>query len=387
MRKRSLSMVLGVSAGVLVTVGVAATVGGPVAAQSKLTVKVATGYALTTVATDLKVPRGVVQTDATTAFVVEFGGWNKNTGSLVKLTQSAGIWKTQRVLTKLDRPVGLVMGPDKKLYLGEVGRISRFDPQAATITLERVITDLPGKGLHPLTTMAFSKDASPFLVVNVGSSTNNCEASKKSGTCAVASGTNSLASLRRYDFDWSTGKAKKFQVIARGLRNSMGLAIHPSGTILQAENSRDAIDEADPKLSDETLPHDELNVVVNGSNYGWPYCYDAQKNAPEFPKFKCASTTAPHVLLPAHSAPLGLTYWGGDVIVSYHGYRDVGHRLVAFPVDASGKVDGPARELISGWDETDNQQMGGPVGTSIGVDGALWITDDRNNMVLRLAKS
>ncbi len=124
-----------------------------------------------------------------------------------------------------------------------------------------------------------------------------------------------------------------------------------------------------------------------GSNYGWPYCYDNQKNAPEFKKYKCASTIAPSVLLPAHSAPLGLTYWGNDVIVSYHGYRDVGHRLVAFPVDASGKVNGEGRELISGWDETDTQQMGGPVGTSVGIDGALWITDDRNNMVLRLAKS
>ncbi len=376
-------MVLG---GVL-AIGLAASVGGPSRAQGKLTVKVASGYSLSTIATDLHVPRAVVQTDANTAFVVEFGGWNKNTGSLVKLTQSGGAWKTQRVLTKLDRPVGLVMGPDKKLYLGEVTRISRFDPTASTISLERVITDLPGKGLHPLTTMAFSNDASPFLVVNVGSSTNNCEASKKSGTCAVASGTNSLASLRRYDFDWSTGKAKKFQVIARGLRNSMGLAIHPSGTILQAENSRDAIDEGDPKLSDEALPHDEINVIVPGSNYGWPYCYDNQKNAPEFKKYKCASTIAPSVLLPAHSAPLGLTYWGSDVIVSYHGYRDVGHRLVAFPVDASGKVNGAGRELISGWDETDTQQMGGPVGTSVGIDGALWITDDRNNMVLRLAKS
>ena len=383
MRKRLLSLLAG---GVL-GIGLGVSAGGPSGAQITLNVKVAAGYSLTTIAADLRVPRAVVQTDVNTAYGLEFGGWSKNTGSLVKLTQSGGTWKTQRVLSKLDRPVGLVSGPDKKLYLGEVGRISRFDPTAATITLERVITDLPGKGLHPLTTMAFSNGPSPYLVVNVGSSTNNCEASKATGTCAVATGPNPLASLRRYDFDWTTGKAKKFQVIAHGLRNSMGIAVHSSGTILQAENSRDAIDEADPKLSDEALPHDEINVIVPGSNYGWPYCYDRARNAPEFPKYRCASTTAPHVLLPAHSAPLGLTYWGNEVIVSYHGYRDVGHRLVAFPVDASGMVSGAGRELISGWDDTDTQQMGGPVGTSVGPDGSLWITDDRNNMVLRLAKS
>ena len=383
MRKRLLSLLAG---GVL-GIGLAVSAGRPSGAQVTLNVKVAAGYSLTTIAADLRVPRAVVQTDVNTAYVVEFGGWSKNTGSLVKLTQSGGTWKTQRVLTKLDRPVGLVSGPDKKLYLGEVGRISRFDPMAATITLQRVITDLPGKGLHPLTTMAFSNGPSPYLVVNVGSSTNNCETSKATGTCAVTTGPNPLASLRRYDFDWTTGKARRFQVIARGLRNSMGIAVHSSGTVLQAENSRDAIDEADPKLSDAALPHDEINVIVAGSNYGWPYCYDQARNAPEFPKYRCASTTAPLVLLPAHSAPLGLTYWGNDVIVSYHGYRDVGHRLVAFPVDTSGKVSGAGRELISGWDESDTQQMGGPVGTSVGIDGTLWITDDRNNMVLRLAKS
>ncbi len=364
-------------------------------AQSSLKVKLAPGYSLTTIASNLKVPRAVVQTDATTAWVVEFGSWNPNTGSLVKLTapsggSGSGEWKAARVLTKLDRPVGLVVGPDKMLYLGEVKRISRFDPKLSTVKLERVITDLPGKGLHPLTVMAFTGGPDPTLIVNVGSSTNNCEKSRGSASCAVAEGKNPLAALRRYRFDWKTGKPAKalgYGVIARGLRNSMGIAVHSSGTILEAENGRDAINDADPKLSDDTLPHDELNVITDGARFGWPYCFDNQKNSPEFPKYKCAATTAPRVLLPAHSAPLGLTYWGNEVIVSYHGYRDTGHRLVAFPVDATGRVTGTSRELVGDWNETDTQQMGGPVGTSVGLDDALWVTDDRNNMVLRLTKN
>ena len=369
------------------TTSARATATATASAQGKLVVMVAQGYSLSTVAGGLRVPRAVVQTDANTAFVAEFGGWNRNSGSLVKLSAAGWSWKIQRVLTKLDRPVGLVKGPDAKLYLGEVGKISRFDPQAAVIKLERVITDLPGKGLHPLTTMAFTSGSDPRLIVNVGSSTNNCDKPKGAKVCAVAEGKSPLAALRRYSFDWATGRAKGFVVISRGLRNSMGIAVHPSGTILQAENSRDAINEADPKLSDDSLPHDELNLITEGANYGWPYCYDTKRNAPEFPRYNCAPTTAPHVLLPAHSAPLGLTYWGNDVVVSYHGYRDTGHRLVAFAVDAAGKVTGTGRELIGDWNESDTQQMGGPVGTSVGTDGALWITDDRNNMVLRLSRN
>jgi glucose/arabinose dehydrogenase len=358
-------------------------------AQTKLNVTLAPGYSLSTIATDLQVPRAVVQTDADTAWVVEFGGWNKNTGSLVKLVRAGASqqWKLTRVLTKLDRPVGLVLGPDRFLYLGEVGRISRFDPNVSAVKLERIITDLPGKGLHPLTVMAFTGGTNPTLIVNVGSSTNNCEKPKGAKTCAVVESKTPLASLRRYDFDWKTRKVKGFSVLARGLRNSMGIAVHSSGTIMQAENSRDAINDADPKLSDDTLPHDELNLITLGARFGWPYCYDNGKNSPEFRSYNCATTVSPHVLLPAHSAPLGLTYWGSDAIVSYHGYRDTGHRLVAFPVDNSGKVSGPSRELIGNWIETDTQQMGGPVGSSVGVDGALWLTDDRNNMVLRLEKN
>ena len=99
-------------------------------------------------------------------------------------------------------------------------------------------------------------------------------------------------------------------VSASGLRNWMGLAVHSSGAIVQAENSHDWIHQADPKLSDDELPHDELNVLVRGGNYGSPYCFNDERNTPKTPKFVCRTkSTPPAVLLPAHSAPLGMTYW------------------------------------------------------------------------------
>jgi glucose/arabinose dehydrogenase len=163
------------------------------------------------------------------------------------------------------------------------------------------------------------------------------------------------------------------------------LSVHHSGTVLQGENSRDFIDDADPALSDQELPHDELNVIVKGKNYGWPYCYDNRRNSPEFRAFPCADTVAPVRLLPAHSAPLGMVYWGDRLIVGYHGYRDTGHRLVSFPIDARGVPNGPSIELIGDWAEKDAQLAGGPVGVAPAPDGSLWLTDDRNNVVLRLS--
>jgi glucose/arabinose dehydrogenase len=353
-------------------------------AQTKLSVTVAPGYELETIATDLKAPRGVLPASESEAWVVEFGGWNPKTGSLVKLTKTGKTWSVKRVLTKLDRPLSIVKGPDGKLYVGEVGRISRFDPAVSPVVLEPVITGLPGKGLHPLTPFAFTPDKQLF--VGVGSSTNNCEKFKGKPTCPAAEGRNAIAVIRKYAMDWPSGKAGAWTIVARGLRNSMGMAVHSSGTVMQAENGRDAINEADPKLSDETQPNEELNVVVQGGNYGWPYCYSDQRPSPEFKTYACKQTVAPLKLLPAHAAPLGMTYWGNQLVVSYHGYRDTGHRLMGFPIDSSGKPNAEGVELIGNWGETDTQEFGGPVGTAVAPDDSLWVTDDRNNVIVRLSK-
>ena len=318
------------------------------------------------------------------AYVTSFS-WTKSSGSLVRLTRSGGVWKATTVLRKLDRPGGLALGPDGELYLGEVGRISRFDLRKPAFVRETVITDLPGKGLHPLATFAFTSAGD--LIVNTGSSTNNCEARKGKATCPEVEGRTGSAGLRMYHLAWPTGSVTGWDRLAQGLRNSMGLAVHPSGTIVEVDNGRDAIDEADPKLSDEQLPHDELNVIAPGKNYGWPYCFDDRRNSPEFPTYNCSATTAPQTLLPAHAAPLGMAYWNGTLVIGYHGYRDTGHRVVAFPVDAQGIPSGPGTELIGGWTEKPGQELGGPVGVVAAADGSLWVADDRNGMVLRLTRT
>jgi glucose/arabinose dehydrogenase len=160
--------------------------------------------------------------------------------------------------------------------------------------------------------------------------------------------------------------------------------------------------------SDESLPHDELNVIYAGAHYGWPYCYDDGKPSPEYPAARCADFRAPLVLLPAHAAPLGMTYYSGSLlppefgdtsskksnappvepaalIVGYHGYRVTGHRVVAFQVDAFGLPTGKVTDLVWGWDAGDGRAMGAPTDVKVGADDAIYITEDRNGTVLRIA--
>lgn len=360
-------------------VGAAQTCGG----FKALPVQTPSGLCVGVVAEGLRFPRGVLPLPSGDVLVVEMGGWNPRQGALTLLQKAKG-YAPKRLLEGLDRPNGIVLGPDGLVYVGEVGRIFRYD--LATANKAYVISNLPGDGLHPLTAMLF--DAQGNLLVNVGSATDNCQPEKGRNRCLEAQ-THGL--IRRYGWNWSTGKTTGYSVHAWGLRNSMALALHPSGTVLQGENSRDAINAADPSISDNNHPADEINVLQRGQNYGWPYCYEKGKAAPEFAGHNCSAYQSPAVLLPAHSAPLGMTYWlngppeyRGWLVVGYHGYRPAGHRVVGFAVDAKGVPNGAKVELIGGWQAKDGQTMGAPTDLKVGANGWLYISEDRNGRVVVL---
>ena len=369
-----------------------------------LDVRVHPSLKIAIVASGLRAPRGLLATSDSRIFVTEFS-WTKGQGRLSRLDRnSAGTWRRTVVFSGLDRPFGLALGPDNKAYVGVAGSVFRFDPMLDKPTREDVIGGrsstprLPTRGLHPLTQLLFTQDRS--LLVSLGSDTNNCEKSRGRPSCPSAVGRDAVAVVRRYTMTWPEGQVGPWSLIARGLRNSMGLAEHRSGTLVQVENGRDDITAADPKLDDETLPHDELNVLdrTTVNDYGWPHCYDNAVPSPEFRTFACGKTTKPFRLLPAHSAPLGLTYWtgpnapapfAGRLIVSLHGYRETGHRLIAFDVDAQGRPVGEPITVIDDWAEKDladgeTQNLGGPVGVIPMPDGSLLVADDRNNIIVSL---
>jgi glucose/arabinose dehydrogenase len=189
--------------------------------------------------------------------------------------------------------------------------------------------------------------------------------------------------------------ARTLAPFARGLRNSMALAVLSNGTPLALVNARDAIDQADPGLSVEALPHDFYTVLREGADYGWPYCYDDRKPSPEYPHFDCSRVEVPTLLLPPHAAPLGLLYYAGTVlpgltgrlIIPYHGYRDGGHRIVSLALDADGAPQGRPADLVWGWDKAPGSHpQGAPVAVAAMRDGSILITEDLNHTLLRLAR-
>ncbi|AMP00539.1 glucose / Sorbosone dehydrogenase family protein [Collimonas arenae] len=362
----------------------------------RLDVKVAKGMCVGLVADHLGFARGVAAIGQD-IYVLDMGGWTNKRGRLLRLNLKKD-GKPEVLLSKLDMPNAIVATPDKRLLISMVGRIVRIDPAAKDIagSMQDVIVNLPSTGRHPLSAMVLGADGS--LYINVGSATDNCESQsgKADLPCPEIAETPPRASVLHANL--ASGQlpldARAVQVHARGLRNSMALAISADGKLIAATNSRDNINVVDPKLSDAALPHDTLSWLVGGADYGWPYCFDMQRASPEYAGFDCSKKTAPSRLLPAHAAPLGMLIYNGKsmpalaghLIIGYHGYRDTGHRLVSQALNATYQPVGEPQEIISGWHyRAGGHPMGAPVALATLDDGSIVITEDRNGTLLRLA--
>jgi glucose/arabinose dehydrogenase len=276
----------------------------------------------------------------------------------------------------LDRPHGLCFAAGA-LVVAENHRLVRLPDADHDLRADRVevlSTDLPDGGGH--WTRSVVTDRSGDFYVAAGSSCNACVE----------------RDLRRATILRIPAQGGKATVFARGLRNSVGLAFDPaSGALWASDNGRD--------LLGDDLPPDEINRIVDGGDYGWPYCYGARIPDPELGSFQRCTTTLPAAVeLPAHSAPLGIAFGAGlsfperfrqMLLVAYHGSwnRSVptGYKLVGIPF-AAGRPSGPPQDLLRGWLEGASA-WGRPVAPVVGPDGALYLSDDRAGVIYRITAS
>jgi len=376
----------------------------------------------------LRMPRVLLPLPGGKDFLVtDVGRWDNSGGKVFRLTAERGQPAILTpVLTDLYMPHGIMRGPDDKVYVNEIGRIFRFDPAAADpqATMETVIAGLPDTrlhfSLHPLSSFMF--DANKDLLVAVGAPTDQCtKDDMPDGTdfCAQSEGPEKSALVRRYAYQDGGKYAPDFTVMAQGLRNSVAMVRHRSGTLLQAENGMD--------FAPADSPFEELNVLHQGAHYGWPYCYEMGSTAPVWAQahvMDCNGPghTKPVRLLPPHSAPLSMLYYDGKMfpklrgklLISLHGYRPAGARIAAFAVDRRGvpllaanahydayagpegnetislPYAGPASEpliLTPGWNNVNGSHpLGAPLGLAVAEDGAIWVVEDRNATILRIAR-
>ena len=345
-------------------------------------------------------PRYALQLDPTRILLVDMGGWTANTGRLYMLTKSGRAWSRSELLTPamlgenekclLDRPFQPIRGPGGKLYLTAASCVGTIDPLSANVasSVRIILRDLPDDGLHSLKAIAF--DPAGNMYMNVGSVSDNCEM-ETSDTCEELE---NRALIRKYAPDTSGGYGA-FTVFARGQRNSMALHWDTlNGMLWAGENSRDYIERKEAQLNGEEKPSDEFNIISEGANLDWPYCYDNGQKSPEFPNAVCSQYQDPHLLFPAHSAPLSFLKYTGTLfppfyrdrlLVTFHGYRAYGHRIVTYEKNERGEPTGDPLSVVYGWDaNTEGRMVGAPVGITQGLDGSVFIVEDTPKKVLQL---
>ncbi len=389
------------------------------------------GVCVGLVAKGLKFARGIVERANGDLIVVDMGGWARDSGSIRYFRRSAaGTYSEERpvhsgaagaLLRLIDRPSGIAIGPDGFVYVGTPADIFRFNPDERPKPVLEPVVQLsppPVGARHPLTHFVFTPDSfarpqGPWTIyANVGSASDVCESAQGSypSPCVETEGaTHPRGVVRRITVagprfptmrpsgGWPIRATS--EVFARGLRNSMALAVHPaSGLVFQGENARDAIHTRAPALAsrEADLPHEEINVLQSGKHYGWPYCYDLGEASPEYPMANCAQYQAPVMLLPGHSSPLGMRFytgsmmppsWRNGLLVALHGGRAYGHRVVLLPTRADGTPTGSLFDIVSGWDDrpqAPSHPRGRPVDITVARDGSLFVTEDHNGTILRV---
>ena len=307
----------------------------------------------------------------------------------------------------LNRPFGIAFYPSGNnpqwIYVANTDSVVRFpykmgDVKAAR-KAETVVADLPHGYGHSTRDVIFTSDDKRMLV-SVGSASNDAE-----GMGSPAGGLQRWIAQHPLGAIWGseTDRAavlmfdpdgKRAGVFATGIRNCVGLAVHPaSGEVYCSTNERDG-------MGDNLVP-DYVTRVREGAFYGWPWFYIGSNQDPrhagERPDLK-GKVTAPDVLIQAHSASLGLTFYNGnafpseyrgDGFAAEHGSwnrsRRTGYKVIRIRLK-DGIPTGEYQDFVTGFVLNDSDVWGRPVGVAVAHDGALLVSEDANGTIWRITQ-
>lgn len=285
--------------------------------------------------------------------------------------------KVRTIATNLSLPSGVVWH-NNSLYVGALDKVLRWDNIDDHLDLPGdpaiVADNLPNEKHHGWKYLSMGPDNA--LYVPVGAPCNIC-----------LSDDPRFASILR--MDPTSGKTS---IYAAGVRNTVGMAWHPTTNELYfSDNGRD-------RLGDD-VPAEEINVVRSaGAHYGYPHIHAGSIADPKFGNnHKASDYVAPLLKIQAHSAALGVDFYTATgtnafperyknaLFIAEHGSwnrsEKVGYRVsVMFETDKGPQY----APFITGWLKG-QANWGRPNDVLMTPAGDLLISDDQTGSIYRVS--
>lgn len=282
------------------------------------------------------------------------------------------------------------------VYVAQTNSVVRFPYRngelAARGRPETIVPKLPTGG-HWTRDVAFSPDGSK-MYVSVGSGSNVAEGLGKEPAGFASHdplGASWGAETERADVLVFDPDGRNGRVYATGIRNCVGLAVGPDGTVWCSTNERDGIG--------DNVPPDYITRVKEGAFYGWPWYYIGANQDPRHRGERedlRNKITVPDVLLEAHSASLGLTFYNGtqfpseyrgSLFAAEHGSwnrsKRTGSKVIRV-IMKDGAPTGEYEDFATGFVVNDASAWGRPVGVTVTPDGSLYVSEDVSGTIWRI---
>ena len=303
----------------------------------------------------------------------------------------------------LDQPFGIAFFPAANpqwIYIANTNSVVRFPYRSGDLKASgapvTVVAELPHGSGHSTRDIVFTPDNKRMLV-SIGSASNDGEGMGRApGGLGAWVNKHPLGASWSYETDRAAvlsfdpdGKNKK--PFATGIRNCVGLAMQSDGTPWCSTNERDG-------LGDDLVP-DYVTRVRENAFYGWPWFYIGDHEDPRHPDARSdlkGEITIPDVLVQAHSASLGLTFYDsgnfpgeyrGDAFAAEHGSwnrsKRTGYKVIRIRLK-DGMPTGEYEDFVTGFVVNDSDVWGRPVGVAVAHDGALLISEDANGTIWRV---
>lgn len=259
------------------------------------------------------------------------------------------------------------------LYVAESESIFRIRYDAARGSVagpKEPILRLPGGGGH--WTRTIKKGPDGWFYVSVGSSCDACIEERPW-----------RAAMIRFR------AGQEPQLYASGLRDTVGFDWQPgTDDLYGVDHGRD--------LLGDDFPPDELNRIVQGGFYGWPYLNGANTADPVYGEHEDSRLNAaipPAFAFAGRAGPMSIrflqhadaTAYEDAALVAQHGKsnRSRGYRVVSLHWSADGVIS--EKPFLTGFEKGD-EVIGRPTDIVEGADGKIYVADDYAGAIWRVVR-